>query len=160
MLELFALGFKTIFQPYPLLLLFLGTVAGIIVGCIPGFTITMGAALVLPLTFGMTSIQGLAAMIGVLVGGLAGGQITGILLGIPGTPSSVATVFDGHPMAKAGEPGTALATGTWASFFGGLISAGILMFFTPPLANVALKFGPWEFFSLVLFGLTIIASLS
>ena len=60
MLELFALGFKTIFQPYPLLLLFLGTVAGIIVGCIPGFTITMGAALVLPLTFGMTSIQGLA----------------------------------------------------------------------------------------------------
>jgi putative tricarboxylic transport membrane protein len=160
MIDLFALGFKAIFQPYPLLLLFLGTVAGIIVGCIPGFTITMGAALVLPLTFGMTSIQGLAAMIGVLVGGLAGGQITGILLGIPGTPSSVATVFDGHPMAKAGEPGTALATGTWASFFGGLISAGILMFFTPPLANVALKFGPWEFFSLVLFGLTIIASLS
>ena len=160
MFDLFALGFKAIFQPYPLILLFLGTVAGIIVGCIPGFTITMGAALVLPLTFGMTSIQGLAAMIGVLVGGLAGGQITGILLGIPGTPSSVATVFDGHPMAKAGEPGTALATGTWASFFGGLISAGILMFFTPPLANVALKFGPWEFFSLVLFGLTIIASLS
>jgi putative tricarboxylic transport membrane protein len=160
MIELFALGFKAIFQPYPLLLLFLGTVAGIIVGCIPGFTITMGAALVLPLTFGMTSIQGLAAMIGVLVGGLAGGQITGILLGIPGTPSSVATVFDGHPMAKAGDAGDALATGTWASFFGGLISAGILMFFTPPLANVALKFGPWEFFSLVLFGLTIIASLS
>ena len=160
MIDLFALGFKAIFQPYPLILLFLGTVAGIIVGCIPGFTITMGAALVLPLTFGMTSIQGLAAMIGVLVGGLAGGQITGILLGIPGTPSSVATVFDGHPMAKAGEPGTALAIGTWASFFGGLISAGILMFFTPPLANVALKFGPWEFFSLVLFGLTIIASLS
>ena len=160
MFDLFALGFNAIFQPYPLLLLFLGTVAGIIVGCIPGFTITMGAALVLPLTFGMTSIQGLAAMIGVLVGGLAGGQITGILLGIPGTPSSVATVFDGHPMAKAGEPGKALATGTWASFFGGLISAGILMFFTPPLANVALKFGPWEFFSLVLFGLTIIASLS
>jgi putative tricarboxylic transport membrane protein len=160
MLELFALGFKEIFQPYPLVLLFLGTLAGIVVGCIPGFTITMGAALVLPLTFGMTSIQGLAAMIGVLVGGLAGGQITGILLGIPGTPSSVATVFDGHPMAKQGEPGTALATGTWASFFGGIISAVVLMFFTPPLADMAMKFGPWEFFSLVLFGLTIIASLS
>jgi putative tricarboxylic transport membrane protein len=120
----------------------------------------MGAALVLPLTFGMTSIQGLSAMIGVLVGGLAGGQISGILLGIPGTPSSVATVFDGHPMSKRGEPGTALATGTWASFFGGIISAFVLMFFTPPLADIALKFGPWEFFSLVLFGLTIIASLS
>ncbi len=72
----------------------------------------MGVALVLPLTFGMTSMEGLAAMIGVLVGGLAGGQISGILIGIPGTPSSVATVFDGHPMAKSGDPGRALATGT------------------------------------------------
>jgi putative tricarboxylic transport membrane protein len=160
MLELFALGIQQIFQPYPLLLLFLGTMGGIIVGCLPGFTITMGAALVLPLTFGMSSIEGLSAMIGVLVGGLAGGQITGILLGIPGTPSSVATVFDGHPMATKGEPGRALATGTWASFFGGLISAVILMFFTPPLADMAMKFGPWEFFALVTFGLTIIASLS
>jgi len=160
MLELFALGAQEIFKPYPLLLLFLGTIGGIIVGCLPGFTITMGAALVLPMTFGMKSIEGLAAMIGVLVGGLAGGQITGILLGIPGTPSSVATTFDGHPMANRGEPGRALATGTWASFFGGLISALILMFFTPPLADMALKFGPWEFFSLVTFGLTIISSLS
>ncbi len=160
MLDLFVLGAQQIFQPYPLLLLFLGTVGGIIVGCLPGFTITMGAALVLPLTFGMTSIEGLSAMIGVLVGGLAGGQITGILLGIPGTPSSVATVFDGHPMATKGEPGKALATGTWSSFFGGLLGAVILMFFTPPLADMAMKFGPWEFFSLVTFGLTIIASLS
>jgi putative tricarboxylic transport membrane protein len=160
MLELFTLGIQQIFQPYPLLLLFLGTMGGIVVGCLPGFTITMGAALVLPLTFGMSSIEGLSAMIGVLVGGLAGGQITGILLGIPGTPSSVATVFDGHPMATKGEPGRALATGTWASFFGGLISAVILMFFTPPLADMAMKFGPWEFFALVTFGLTIIASLS
>jgi len=160
MVELFALGIGEVFQPYPLILLFLGTVAGIIVGCLPGFTITMGVALVLPLTFGMSSMQGLSAMIGVLVGGLAGGQISGILLGIPGTPSSVATVFDGHPMSKKGEPGTALALGTWASFFGGIISAFVLMFFTPPLADMALKFGPWEFFSLVFFGLTIIASLS
>ena len=160
MLDLFLVGFDQILRPYPLLLLFLGTVGGVIVGCLPGFTITMGAALVLPLTFGMSSIEGLSAMIGVLVGGLAGGQITGILLGIPGTPSSVATVFDGYPMACKGEPGRALALGTWASFFGGLIGAVILMFFTPPLANMAMKFGPWEFFALVAFGLTIIASLS
>ena len=99
-----------------------------------------------------TTLSMLSAMIGVLVGGLAGGQITGILLGIPGTPSSVATTFDGHPMATRGEPGRALAIGTWASFFGGLLSALILMFFTPPLADMALKFGPWEFFSLVTFG--------
>lgn len=160
MIDYFLLGAQQVFQPYPLLLLFLGTVGGIIVGCLPGFTITMGAALILPLTFGMSSIEGLAAMIGVMVGGLAGGQITGILLGIPGTPSSIATVFDGHPMASNGEPGRALAMGTWASFFGGLIGAVVLMFFTPPLAEMAMKFGPWEFFSLVTFGLTIIASLS
>jgi putative tricarboxylic transport membrane protein len=160
MFDMIVLGVREVFQPYPLLFLYLGTVAGIIVGCLPGFTITMGVALVLPLTFGMTSMEGLSAMVGVMVGGLAGGQISGILIGIPGTPSSVATVFDGHPMAKNGEPGRALATGTWASFLGGLISTFVMLFFTPPLAAVALKFGPWEFFSLVFFGLTIIASLS
>ncbi|MBM4333733.1 MAG: Tat pathway signal protein [Deltaproteobacteria bacterium] len=160
MLELLAIGFQEIFHPYPLLLIFLGTIGGVVVGLIPGFTVTMGAALVLPLTFGMSSIEGLCAMIGVFVGGMAGGQISGILIGIPGTPSSVATVFDGFPMAKKGEPGRALAIGTWSSFFGGLFSAAVLIFFTPPLANVALKFGPWELFSLVLFGLTVIASLS
>ncbi|MGB9700794.1 MAG: tripartite tricarboxylate transporter permease [Thermodesulfobacteriota bacterium] len=160
MLDLILLGLKEIFQPYPLIFLFFGTIAGIVVGCIPGFTITMGAALLLPLTFGMKSMEGLAAMIGVLVGGLAGGQISGILIGIPGTPSSVATVFDGYPMAKKGEAGNALCLGVWASFFGGIISAFLLLFFAPPLASIALKFGPWEFFSLVAFGLTIIASLS
>ena len=160
MLDLFILGFHEIFHPYPLFLLLLGTIGGIIVGLIPGFTVTMGAALLLPLTFGMSSIEGLCAMIGVFVGGMAGGQISGILIGIPGTPSSVATVFDGHPMAKKGEAGQALALGTWASFFGGLLGAVVLIFFTPPLANVALKFGPWEMFSLVVFGLTVIASLS
>lgn len=160
MLDLILLGLKEIFQPYPLMFLFFGTIAGIVVGCIPGFTVTMGAALLLPLTFGMKSIEGLAAMIGVLVGGLAGGQISGILIGIPGTPSSVATVFDGYSMARKGEAGDALCLGVWASFFGGIISAFLLLFFAPPLASIALKFGPWEFFSLVAFGLTIIASLS
>jgi len=160
MIDLILLGFHEIFHPYPLILIFVGTIWGIVAGTIPGFTITMGVALTLPLTFGMTSIQGLSVMLGVMVGGFAGGQISGILMGIPGTPSSIATVFDGHPMAKRGEPGNALCLGVWASFFGGLIGAIVLMFFTPPLANIALKFGPWEFFSLIVFGLTIIASLS
>ena len=160
MYDLFLLGIHEVVHPYPLFLIFAGTVWGIAVGCIPGFTITMGVALILPLTFGMTSIQGLSIMLGVLVGGLAGGQISGILLGIPGTPSSIATVFDGHPMAKKGGPGNALCLGVWSSFFGGLIGFLMLLFFMPPLANIALKFGPWEFFSLIIFGLTIIASLS
>lgn len=160
MLELFAVGISQVFHPYVLTLLFVGTAVGIVFGCIPGFTIVMGCALALPFTFGMSSIQGLAVMVGIMTGGLAGGQITGILLGIPGTPSSVATCFDGYPMSENGEPGTALATGTWASFFGGIISAVVLAFTMPYLAQMALKFGPWEFFSMIIFGLTIIASLS
>jgi putative tricarboxylic transport membrane protein len=154
------IGAKLIFQWYPILLIFGGTAFGILAGCIPGFTIMMAMVIALPFTFGMSSINGLALMIGIMVGGLGGGQISGILLGIPGTPSSVATVFDGYPMTKKGKPGVALATGTWASFLGGIISAIILIFFMPPLAKVALKFGPWEFFSMVMFGLTMIASLS
>ncbi len=135
MLDLIILGFKEVLQANPLISLFWGTIAGIVVGCIPGFTITMGAALTLPLTFGMKSIEGLAAMIGVLVGGLAGGQISGILIGIPGTPSSVATVFDGHQMAKKGEAGNALCLGVWASFFGGMISAFFSPLFRPSLSQ-------------------------
>jgi len=160
MFELIMDGFWAVTQPMPLFLTIVGTFAGIVIGCIPGFTITMGVALTLPLTFGMTSLNGLCLMLGVLVGGLAGGQITGILLGIPGTPSSMPTVFDGYPMSQQGKPGVALATGSWASFFGGLLSGVALMFATPPLANAALLFGPWEFFSMVAFGLTVIISLA
>lgn len=160
MYELIVNGFLEIMRPVPILLVFLGTFAGIVVGCIPGFTITMGVALTLPLTFGMSSLNGLCIMLGVLVGGLAGGQISGILLGIPGTPASMPTMFDGYPLTQQGRPGVALATGTWASFIGGMLSGVALMFCTPPLASAALLFGPWEFFSMVVFGLTVIISLS
>ena len=160
MFELIVNGFWAVLQPMPLFLTFLGTFAGIMIGCIPGFTITMGVALTLPLTFGMDPLNGLCIMLGVLVGGLAGGQISGILLGIPGTPASMPTVFDGYPLTQQGKPGVALATGTWASFFGGMLSGVALMFCTPPLANAALLFGPWEVFSMVVFGLTVIVSLS
>ena len=141
-------------------LMMLGTTAGLIAGAIPGFTIAMAVVLTLPFTFSLTTIEGLATMIGVFVGGLSGGLMSGILTGIPGTPSSVATTFDGFPMARNGQPGLALGIGVWSSFFGGIISAILLVTVAPYLAKIGLEFGPWDYFSLVLFALTITASLS
>ena len=153
-------AFGALFDIQTMALMVLGVAAGLIAGAIPGFTITMAVVLTLPFTFGMPPIQGLATMIGVFVGGLSGGLMSGILTGIPGTPSSVATTFDGFPMARKGRPGLALGIGVWSSFFGGVISAVILMTLAPQLARIGLEFGPWDFFSLVLFALTITASLA
>lgn len=142
------------------ILMMVGVVAGLIAGAIPGFTFAMAVVLVLPFTFTMTPVQGLATMMGVYVGGLSGGLMSGILTGIPGTPSSVATTFDGFPMARGGRPGLALGLGVWASFFGGVLSALILVLVAPQIALIGLEFQPWDFFSLVLFALTVTASLS
>jgi len=138
----------------------IGVVAGLMAGAIPGFTIAMAVVLVLPFTFTMPAVQGLATMIGVYVGGLSGGLMSGILTGIPGTPSSVATTFDGFPLARNGQPGLALGIGVWASFFGGVISAVILILVAPNLALIGLEFQPWDFFSLMVFALTVTASLA
>ena len=139
--------------------LFFGTLAGVLGGALPGVTITMTIIVVLPFTFGLDPLQGLAAMTGVYVGGSAGGLVTACLLGIPGTPSAIATTFDGHPMARKGEPGRAIWLGVWASFFGGLLGGVFLIAATEPLAKIALEFGPWEFFSLFIFALSMVAGL-
>ncbi len=141
-------------------LMMVGVAGGLIAGAIPGFTIAMAVVLTLPFTFNMPAVQGLATMVSVLVGGLSGGLMAGILTGIPGTPSSVATTFDGFPMARSGEPGLALGIGVWSSFFGGIISATLLMTLAPQLARIGLEFQPWDYFMLVMFALTITASLA
>jgi putative tricarboxylic transport membrane protein len=120
----------------------------------------MTVIMVLPFTFGLEPLQGLAAMIGVYVGGESGGLIASCLLGIPGKPSSVATMFDGFPMSQKGEPGRAMWLGIWASFFGGLLGAIFLVGTTEPLARLALEFGPWEYFSLFVFALSMVAGLT
>ncbi len=142
------------------LLMMVGVAGGLIAGAIPGFTIAMAVVLTLPFTFGMPASQGLATMVSVLVGGLSGGLMAGILTGIPGTPSSVATTFDGFPMARRGEPGLALGIGVWSSFCGGIISAILLVTLAPQLARIGLEFNPWDYFMLVMFALTITASLA
>ena len=160
MYELLAAGIVNVLQVKYLLPLFLGTLAGIIGGALPGVTITMTIIVVLPFTFGLDPLQGLAAMTGVYVGGSAGGLVTAMLLGIPGSPAAIATTFDGHPMAKKGEPGRAIWLGVWASFFGGLLGGIVLIAATGPLAAIALQFGPWEFFSLFVLALSMVAGLA
>mgnify|MGYP006096520315 FL=1 len=153
-------GASVLLDPLTLGLMAIGTLAGLLAGAIPGFTIAMGVILTLPFTFGMSPIQGLATMMGVFVGGLSGGLMSGMLTGIPGTPSSVATTFDGFPLVRSGKPGLALGLGLWSSFFGGIISAIILVALAPQLAFLGLEFGPWDYFSLIVFALTITVSLS
>ncbi|WP_460463598.1 tripartite tricarboxylate transporter permease, partial [Arthrobacter pigmenti] len=153
------LSLDAIWNVETLLLILVGVVAGIIIGAIPGFTITMGVALTLPFSFGMEPLNGIALMLGVMVGGSSGGLLPAILLGIPGTPSAMATTFDGYPMARSGQAGKALAIGLLASVFGSLLAGIILVLLAPTLAAFATEFGPWELFSLMFFGICAIAGL-
>lgn len=141
-------------------LMMLGTVAGVMVGAIPGLTGAMLIALTLPLTFSMSGEHALILLISMYVGSVSGGLITATLLRIPGTPASIITTLDGYPMACNGQPGRALGLGVTASFVGGLISWGFLVVLSRPLADFSLKFGPFDFFALVLMALVLIASVS
>jgi putative tricarboxylic transport membrane protein len=159
MFELLGNGIATLMDLKYLVPLVVGTLIGVIGGALPGITITMTIIVVLPFTFGLEPLQGLAAMIGVYVGGETGGLITSCLLGIPGKPSSVATMFDGFPMSRRGEPGRAVWLGVYASLIGGLLGAIVLVASTGPLARLALEFGPWEYFSLFILALSMVAGL-
>ncbi|MGI6030076.1 MAG: tripartite tricarboxylate transporter permease [Eubacteriales bacterium] len=146
---------------WQVMLLILGGVAlGIVFGAIPGLTANMAVALCIPITFGMDMIPSTSLLVGLYIGGISGGLISAILLKIPGTPSSIATTFDGAPMAARGEAGKALSTGILASFLGGMFSFVVLIFVSPYLAEFAMGFSPFDYFSVVLFSLTLMASLS
>jgi putative tricarboxylic transport membrane protein len=160
MLELLGTALVAILQLKYLVPLFMGTLIGVIGGALPGVTITMTIIVILPFTYGLDPLAGLAAMTGVYVGGSAGGLVTACLLGIPGTPSAIATTFDGFPMARKGEAGRAVWLGVWASFFGGLVGGLFLILVTGPLAALALAFGPWEYFSLFVLAMAMVAGLS
>lgn len=138
----------------------LGVVIGIIFGAIPGMTATMAVAVFLPLTYAYDLETALYLLLGLYVGGISGGLIPAILINIPGTPASLTTVFDGHPMAMRGESERALKIGITSSLMGGLISLVVLALATPVLAKVAIKFGAVEKFLIILFALTVIAALS
>lgn len=133
---------------------------GLFFGAIPGLTFSMALALMLPFTFGMQAVPAVALLLGVYVGGMTGGSVSAILLGIPGTPSAAATIFDGYPMAQKGQAGVALGSAVIASTFGGLFSLVVMMLLLEQVAAIAIKFGPAEIFALVLFGLSTICGLA
>lgn len=160
MLEQFALGLAGVFTLSSLFMIVLGVFVGIIFGCIPGLTTTMAVALCIPLTFGMPPTAAMSLLMGLYIGGTSGGLISAILINIPGTPASVATCWDGHPMAARGEAGKALGAGVVFSFIGTLLSIVALIFIAPPLADFALQFSPTEYFALALFSLTMIGTLA
>jgi putative tricarboxylic transport membrane protein len=152
--------FITLLSPEYFLLAGIGCMIGIIFGAIPGMTATMAVAVCLPLTYSLGVQEGIALLLGLYVGGISGGMVPAVLLNLPGTPSSITTTFDGHPMAKKGEPERALKICIVASLFGGLFSALLLFFFAPILADFAIKFSYIEKFLIIFFALTVIASLS
>ena len=160
MIDLLLAGIENVIHLKYLVPLFLGTLVGLIGGALPGVTITMTIIIVLPFTFGLDPLQGLATMTGVYVGGSAGGAITAALIGIPGTPSAITTTFDGFPMVQKGQPGRAVWLGIWSSFLGGLLGGVFLIGATGPLAAIALEFGPWEYFALFVFALSMVAGLT
>lgn len=160
MFELITQAFTTVFQPGIFLLLGASVALGIVAGCLPGISATMGVAVISPLTFTMEPFSGIVALLGIYTGAVYGGSISAILLGIPGTPGAVATVLDGYAMARRGRAGRALGISTISSFIGGTIAAIALALLSFPIANFALSFGPREYLALAFFALTAIATLS
>ncbi|MEL6480103.1 MAG: tripartite tricarboxylate transporter permease [Pseudomonadota bacterium] len=159
-LDNLAQGAAIFADPYALLALVLGIAIGTVAGAIPGLSATMAVALTLPFTFSMEPMTGILLLLGVYKGGIFGGSIPAILIKTPGTPASSATVLDGYPMAEKGEAGRALGMALYASCTADLFSNLCLILFAGWLASFALSFGPPEFFTLILFSLTIIAGVS
>lgn len=148
-----------VMDPANLFAVLLGTVAGLLVGALPGLTVTTGLAVLIPLTFGMDPLFALGMMAGMYNGGSYGGAIPAILLRVPGTPASVATLLDGYEMTKQGKAAYALQVAVVSGVIGSALSAVSLIVFAPWLVKVSLMFGPAEYFWVALLGLATVASL-
>jgi putative tricarboxylic transport membrane protein len=153
-------GFQLAFSLQGIMFVFIGVLIGTIIGMIPGLGPISAIAIMIPVTYGMDPTIALVMMAGVYYGSMYGGSTSSILLNAPGVAGTVATAFDGYPMAQQGKAGKALAISAIASFVGGTVSVILLMLFAPVLASVAIIFGPPEYFALMLLGLTAISSLS
>src|SRR5688572_31960082 len=143
-------GFAIVLSPFNLMLMMLGIVLGVLIGVLPGLGGANGVAILLPLTFSMPPTSAIILLSCIYWGALFGGAITSVLFNIPGEPWSVATTFDGYPLAKAGQSGEALTAAFTSSFVGAFFSIVLITFFAPILAEIALKFGPPEFFAIQL----------
>jgi putative tricarboxylic transport membrane protein len=152
--------FANALTPINLLVLMLGTLGGLILGATPGLSPTMAVALLVPFTFYMAPATGLILLGAVYTSTVAGGAISAILINIPGAPANIATLLDGHPMARQGHSEKALYMCFISSLVGGLFGMVVMIFFTPPLAEIAIEFGPSEMFWIAIFGITVMAGLA
>ncbi|MGH8709619.1 MAG: tripartite tricarboxylate transporter permease [Burkholderiales bacterium] len=147
------LGAQVAFSWQNVLYCFVGVLLGTLIGVLPGIGPVPTIAMLLPITFNLDPIPALIMLAGIYYGSQYGGSTTAILVNLPGEASSVVTVLDGHQMARQGRAGPALAIAAIGSFFAGCIATLVIATAAPPLAEVALKFGPWEYFSLMVLGL-------
>ncbi|HEY8529039.1 MAG TPA: tripartite tricarboxylate transporter permease [Paenibacillaceae bacterium] len=152
-------GFETALSWWNLLYCLIGVTVGMLVGVLPGLGPATATALLIPLTFGMDPVSAIIMLAGVYYGGMYGGTITSVLINTPGEAASVITCLDGYPLAKQGRAGVALGVAAIGSFIGGTISIIGLAMIGPVLAEWALRFGPPEFFALMLFGLVMVVGL-
>ncbi|MBF6595535.1 MAG: tripartite tricarboxylate transporter permease [Thermaceae bacterium] len=155
-------GFGVALQPINLLLVFLGCLVGTLIGVLPGIGPISGVALLVPLTFALKlpPESAIILLAGIYYGAMYGGSTTSILLNIPGETSSVVTTLDGNQMAKQGRAGPALAVAAWGSFIAGTLSVVGLMLLGPLLAKWAIRFGPAEYFALMIFGFSTLSALA
>ncbi len=160
MLEGILMGLSTAFTPINLLMVLVGCFAGTFIGMLPGLGPVSAIALMIPITYGFDPASGMILMAGVYYGAVFGGSTSAILINAPGVSGAVATAFDGHPMAKKGQAGRALALAAYSSFLGGTIGAILLLLFVPILAKVSLSFQSADYFALMLFGCTAISAFS
>jgi putative tricarboxylic transport membrane protein len=155
-----ALGFTVALDPTNLLYCFLGVFIGTLVGVLPGIGPVAAMSLLLPVTFTITPAAGIIMLAGIYYGSMYGGSTTAILVNIPGEAASVVTTLDGYQMARQGRAGPALGMAAIGSFIAGTLAILGLMLLAPPLTKLAVKFGPAEYFSLMVLGLTILSYLS
>ena len=148
-----ALGFGVALTPINLMYCLVGVILGTLIGVLPGIGPVATIAMLLPVTFSLSPITALIMLAGIYYGAQYGGSTSAILVNLPGESSSVVTCLDGYQMARQGRAGVALATAAIGSFFAGCVSTLIVAMFAPPLAEIALKFGPSEYFSLMVLGL-------
>ena len=148
-----SLGFSTAVTLQNLVYAFVGCLLGTLIGVLPGIGPTATIAMLLPATYALPPVAALIMLAGIYYGSQYGGSTTAILVNLPGESSSVVTVIDGHQMAKRGRGGPALAAAGLGSFFAGCVGTLILAAFAPPLTEIAFKFGPAEYFSLMVLGL-------
>ena len=158
--EQFLTYFPSAFSWGNLAVLILGSAGGLFFGAMPGLSPTMAVALLVPFTFYLPADTSLILLGAVYTSAVAGGSISAILLSIPGAPSSIATLFDGYPMAKQGRAQEALYTVFVSSLIGGVFGVLVMILFSPPMAEFAMRFGPPELFWTAIFGITVITGLS